>query len=420
MIVPSIDIVAGQAVQLVGGEEEVVEAGDPRPLMQRFSRMGEVAVVDIDAARGEGDNGEMIAALCAMGRVRVGGGVRNLDKARWWLDAGAEKVVIGTAARAGFLSELPPERVVVALDARRGEVVTHGWRTSTGFGLLESITELRGSCGGFLVTFVEREGRLAGTDMDMARRVVEAAGKASVTIAGGVTTPEEVAALDAIGADAQVGMALYTGAMELVDAFAAPLRSDRGDGLWATVVTDRSGKALGLAWSDRESLAEVIDTGRGVYHSRSRGLWVKGETSGNTQDVVAVDIDCDRDAIRVTVDQQGPGFCHRGTQSCWGEDRGLTRLGRRLDEIVATRPEGSNTALLASDAELLGAKLVEEAGELAAAHDAREVTEEAADLLYFLLTRLAVAGVGLEQVEAVLDAREKRITRRPMQTRGSR
>lgn len=415
MIVPSIDIVGGRAVQLVGGETLAIEAGDPFPILERFSRVGEVAVIDIDAARGEGSNAPLIEEMASLARVRVGGGIRDVDTALSWLDAGAERIIVGTAASPEFLNALPRERVIVALDARESRVVTHGWRVDAGLDLLEGIRELRDLCGGFLVTFVEKEGRMGGTDMDLARAVVEAAGDTRVTVAGGVTTAEEIDALDRIGADAQVGMALYSGTLDLADAFAAPLASDRPDGLWPTVVVDEGGAALGLAWSSRESLRQAIDTGRGVYQSRSRGLWVKGETSGASQELLMVSADCDRDSLRFVVRQHGTGFCHLHTRTCWGEDTGIGRLARRLADIVADPPPGSHTARLAGDPDLLAAKLIEEAGELAAATDPDDVAGEAADLIYFALAKAAASGVRLADIEAVLDRRAKRVRRRPME-----
>lgn len=415
MIVPSIDIVGGRAVQLVGGETLAIEAGDPFPILERFSRVGEVAVIDIDAARGEGSNAPLIEEMASLARIRVGGGIRDVDTALSWLDAGAERIIVGTAASPEFLDALPRERVIVALDARESRVVTHGWRVDAGLDLLEGIRELRDLCGGFLVTFVEKEGRMGGTDMDLARAVVEAAGDTRVTVAGGVTTAEEIDALDRIGADAQVGMALYSGTLDLADAFAAPLASDRPDGLWPTVVVDEGGAALGLAWSSRESLRQAIDTGRGVYQSRSRGLWVKGETSGASQELLTVSADCDRDSLRFVVRQHGTGFCHLHTRTCWGEDTGIGRLARRLADIVADPPPGSHTARLAGDPDLLAAKLIEEAGELAAATDPDDVAGEAADLIYFALAKAAASGVRLADIEAVLDRRAKRVRRRPME-----
>lgn len=412
MIIPSIDLEAGRCVQLIGGEELAIDAGSPFPVLEAFSLAGEVAVVDLDAARGIGSNRELMRQLCARGRVRVGGGIRTLDDARQWLDAGAAKIVIGTAAEVPLLQQLPRERTIVALDTRDGAVLSHGWRQSTGRAVLERIRELRPYCAGFLVTFVELEGRQGGTDLEFAQALREAAPDSSLTIAGGVTTPEEVAALDRLGAEAQVGMALYSGRLSLADAIGACLVSDREDGLWPTVIVDEAQVALGLAYSDRASLRKAIDDRRGVYHSRKRGLWTKGSTSGATQELLAVDVDCDRDCLRFTVRQSGAGFCHQDTRTCWGADRGLGRLERRLWDRMSRPVAGSVTNQLLGDPDLLAAKIREEAQELCLASSPDEVRHEAADLLYFTLVRAAQAGVRLEEIEAMLDTRELRVSRR--------
>jgi phosphoribosyl-ATP pyrophosphohydrolase len=143
-------------------------------------------------------------------------------------------------------------------------------------------------------------------------------------------------------------------------------------------------------------------------------LWVKGDTSGATQELMAIDVDCDRDTLRFTVRQRDPGFCHTGTRTCWGEDRGLGRLERRLGRIAASNDPGSNTKKLLTDSGLLAAKLTEEAAELSDAGTWEEVIHEAADLLYFLTVKAASAGVALENVLDELDRRELRTTRRPM------
>lgn len=413
MIIPSIDLAGGNAVQLVGGREMALDAGDPRPIARRFALAGEVAVIDLDAALGRGSNGHVIRELLRIAPCRVGGGIRDAQAARDWLDAGAAKVILGTAATPDVLSQLPRDRVIAALDAVDGEVVVEGWRTRTGRSIVDRMAELRDWVGGFLVTFVEREGRLGGTAMERVAPLVEAAGDARVTIAGGVTTARDVADLDRLGADAQVGMALYTGRLDLADAIAAPLTSDRPDGLWPTVVTDERGVALGLAWSDVDSLRRAVADGRGVYHSRRRGLWVKGGTSGDHQDLLRVDLDCDRDALRFTVRQHGRGFCHVGTRTCWGTDGGLGELQRRLHERLADAPPGSYTRRLFEDPNLLRSKLVEEAGELADAEGPEAVAWEAADVMYFALVAMARAGVSLAQVEAELDRRSLKLVRRP-------
>ena len=420
MIVPSIDLMDGQAVQLIGGREQAIQAGDPRPIAERFRLAGEIAVIDLDAALDRGDNRALVEELVRLAPCRVGGGIRDVATARRWLDAGAAKVILGTAATPATLRQLPRERVVAALDAVHGEVVSHGWTARTGASVEQRMAELDGLAGGFLVTFVEREGRMTGPDLDGVRRLRQAAGRARLTVAGGFASAADVAAADRAGADAQVGMALYSGALHLADAIAAPLTSDRADGLWPTVVCDLSGRALGLAWSSAESLRLAVERRAGVYRSRSRGLWVKGASSGASQELVRIDLDCDRDALRFIVRQKGAGFCHLGSRSCWGEDWGLPALARLLAARGDAAPVGSYTRRLLDDPALLAAKLAEEADELARARTAAEVAHEAADLVYFVLVACARAGIGIEEIERELDRRRLRVTRRePAPDRGS-
>ena len=127
MIIPSIDLQSGNAVQLIGGKEKELDAGDPRPIAELFGRVGEIAVIDLDAALGTGNNRDTILDLLGRAPCRVGGGIRDVDTARFWLDAGARKIILGTAARPDILEQLPRERVIAALDAVDGEVVEEGW-----------------------------------------------------------------------------------------------------------------------------------------------------------------------------------------------------------------------------------------------------------------------------------------------------
>lgn len=415
-LVPSIDILGGRTVQLVGGDpgNVKVDAGAPGPLAAKLGLAGEIAVVDLDAALGKGDNRALIESLLPIARCRVGGGIRTVDAALRWLNAGAAKVVIGTAATPDFLSQLPRDRVVVALDARHGEVVVNGWTVKSGKSIIESVRELRPFAGAFLVTFVEREGRMVGIDVPTVKSLVDALdGQAQLTVAGGVTTEADIATLDALGVEAQVGMALYTNRLDLGKAIAAPLTSDRPDGLFPTVVVDTAGVCLGLCYSSRESISEAVKTQRGVYQSRTRGLWVKGASSGDTQELLSVSLDCDRDTLRFVVAQRGNGFCHRSTHTCFGDDQGgLAGLMRTLRARLASAPAGSYTKRLFDDELLLSAKLREEACELAEATTKEETTWEAADVFYFALVACVKRGVTLRDVEQHLDARALKVTRR--------
>lgn len=413
MIIPSIDILEQRTVQLVGGETLAIDAGDPRPLARRFGRVGEVAAIDLDAARGTGSNRALIEALLPLAPLRVGGGIRDAALARSWLDAGAAKVILGTAARVDVLEQLPPERVIAAVDARDGEVVVEGWRKRTGRSLTSTLSELAPHVGGFLVTLVEREGQLVGVDLERARAIAAAANGVPVTLAGGVASARDVGELDRLGIDAQVGMALYTGRLSLGEAVWACLTSDRADGLVPTVVADEGGRALGLVYSSLASLVEMLDGGVGVYASRRRGLWRKGETSGATQELLDVRPDCDRDALLVRVRQKEPGFCHLDRFTCFGPERGLARLERTLQRRKSAAPAGSYAARLFAEPGLLAAKLREEAAELAEAEGREAVLAETADVVFFALARLVAEGGSLAQLETLLDQRSFLTTRRP-------
>ncbi len=413
MLIPSIDIMNGDAVQLVGGKTQALNAGDPMAVAQRFGRIGSMAVIDLDAALQQGNNSRLIEALVRRYRCRVGGGIRNIETALHWLNCGAEQIIIGTAATTEFLKKLPKQRTIVALDAVDGEVVVEGWRSHTGRHVIERMTELAPYVAGFLVTFVECEGRLQGTHIDQVEQLVDSCQGARLTIAGGITTAKDVASLDRLGVDAQVGMALYTERLGLADGFAAPLKSDRPDGLWPTVIVDQLDRALGLCYSNIESLRVALRDGIGAYWSRRRGLWIKGQSSGNTQRLIEVATDCDRDSLRFTVDQSGSGFCHLNQDNCWGNVRGLAKLERTVRDRLLDAPSGSYTKRLYEDSQLLNAKLVEEAQELAHAVGAEEVVREAADLLYFSLVAMGRHGIRISEVASLLDQRALVVTRRP-------
>lgn len=414
MMIPSIDIQNGQAVQLIGGDKKTIDAGDPRPIAAKFARVGEIALIDLDAAMGAGNNTAIMREICAQYPCRVGGGIRDVQTAIDWLDAGARKVILGTAATPEILRELPRDRVIAALDARNDKVVVEGWKTQTDATIEDRMAELREYVSGFLVTFVEREGRMGGMPLDRVKQLTELAGDTKLTAAGGVRNADDIAQVDRLGADAQVGMALYTGAIDLADGFCACLRSDRDDGLWPTVVCDQRGAALGLVYSNLESVRESIETGRGVYYSRSRkGLWRKGESSGNTQELLCIATDCDRDALRFSVRQAGNGFCHLGTRTCFGDVGGLDQLETTIAQRVINAPSGSYTRRLLDDPSLLQAKLREEVDELMVATTTADVVHEAADVLFFAMTRAVQQGASLNDIERELDRRALKVSRRP-------
>jgi phosphoribosyl-ATP pyrophosphohydrolase/phosphoribosyl-AMP cyclohydrolase len=407
MIIPSIDLMGGRAVQLRRGADKVLEAPeDPRDLARRFALYGDIAVVDLDAALGQGSNRDLVRELCRIAPCRVGGGIRSEDDVVGLIKAGARRVMIGTAATPEFLARFPPDWIIVALDARAGRTVDSGWRRDTGETAIDRSRRLAAFCSEFLFTQVEVEGTLQGVPLDPVRRLREATG-VPLTVAGGVRDLQDVRALEALGADVQVGMAIYTGRIDLDEAFAT--RPDFSRGPLPTIAQDEDGRVLMLAWSTAESLREALRTRRGVYFSRSRQtLWRKGDTSGHTQTLVGARYDCDADAILFRVRQAGPA-CHTNRPTCFGDAPrfDLAALRRVIAARRGSDPAGSWTARLIGDRELLRDKIREEAGEVCAAGDRANLVWELADLLYHASVLMEAEGIALDEVEAELRGRRR-------------
>jgi phosphoribosylformimino-5-aminoimidazole carboxamide ribotide isomerase len=224
MLIPSIDLQGGKVVQLVQGERLAIESDDIESWVCRFAGRAKVQLIDLDAAKGEGDNRDLVAQICGALPCRVGGGIRSIASAQALLALGAKKVILGSALfRDGtvdvqFASQLAdtvgPDRMIAAVDGKGGRVVVHGWRTALDITPVEAIAQLEPFFGEFLYTHVDLEGLMRGTDMN-AIATLRAATARALTAAGGITTREEIDRLDAMGVDAVVGMALYTGRLEL-------------------------------------------------------------------------------------------------------------------------------------------------------------------------------------------------------------
>ena len=381
MIIPSIDLLGGKAVQLRRGNPEdcALTVDDPIALADRYARYGEVAVIDLDAALGRGDNQAIVEAITARVEARVGGGIRDHAKADRLLRAGAKRLIIGTVATPEFLRRYPRDVLTVALDAKKGRVVTQGWMQTTDDTPVQRARALAAYCDEFLFTVVDREGMLGGTDLEAVRQVVQATDN-HVVAAGGITTVAEVVALDEMGASCQLGMAIYTGRLDLADAYLALLDWQKVGGMLPVVTQDVAGQVLMVAHATPEALRQTLTEGVATYWSRSRNsLWRKGDTSGHTQAVKAVRWDCDRDALLYTVEQTGRA-CHVDQYSCFGTRRfSLPVLEEVLQARMLNADAGSFTARLLADEALIKAKILEEAQELVDAPSDRDAVWEAAD-----------------------------------------
>jgi phosphoribosylformimino-5-aminoimidazole carboxamide ribotide isomerase len=224
VIFPCIDLMDGKVVQLVQGREKALEGDSPEEMLRRFAAFPEIQVIDLDAAMGRGSNDELVRLLASKATTRVGGGVRTVERARALVEQGARKVIVGTAAFHGdgideaFLAAVRDaigrERLLIALDSKDGRIVVKGWRESTNLTAEQVLGALDPFCSGYLCTYVDKEGMMQGTDLAWFRRL-RAATALEVTAAGGITTLAEVRELLRMGVHAALGMAIYTGRLDL-------------------------------------------------------------------------------------------------------------------------------------------------------------------------------------------------------------
>jgi phosphoribosylformimino-5-aminoimidazole carboxamide ribotide isomerase len=223
MLIPSIDLQGGAVVQLVQGERLAIRDEDVFRWVRRFERFPKVQVIDLDAAMGSGDNLAIVRQIAGALSCRVGGGIRTVERAQDVLAAGAQQIIAGSSLFRNGQPDLDfartlsdavgRERVIAAVDSRNGKVVIHGWKTELPLTASEAVQALEPFCDEFLYTHVDTEGLMAGTNLEAILAVRHATTR-RLTAAGGITTQREIDELHALGIDAVVGMAIYTGALD--------------------------------------------------------------------------------------------------------------------------------------------------------------------------------------------------------------
>ena len=220
VLIPAIDLMGGKVVQLVRGEKKALEFDNLDYWIELFAKYPMVQVVDLDAARGTGQNRAMVNHIAARLNCQVGGGIRDAETARVMLESGAHKVIIGSSLfkngqididhAATLASELDPARLVFALDSRAGRVSIEGWQKETAATPFDMIRALEPYCETFLYTHIDTEGSMSGIPMETVQTLRQSTTQRLV-VAGGIRMQEEIDTLDRLGMDAVVGMALYSG-----------------------------------------------------------------------------------------------------------------------------------------------------------------------------------------------------------------
>jgi phosphoribosylformimino-5-aminoimidazole carboxamide ribotide isomerase len=220
MLIPSIDLLGGRIVQLVQGEKLRLAFDDFEYWIEKFARFPLVQLIDLDAAMRQGDNAALVAQIAKRLPVQAGGGIHSIDRARQVLDAGARRVIIGSAlfsetgtVNVGFAAQLAAaigvDRIVAGIDTKNGLIAVKGWKAQAALTPDEAVPQLEPHAAAFLYTHVDGEGMMQGFPIATAARLRKLTQR-QLIVAGGIRSQQEVDALDAIGADAVVGMAVYT------------------------------------------------------------------------------------------------------------------------------------------------------------------------------------------------------------------
>jgi phosphoribosylformimino-5-aminoimidazole carboxamide ribotide isomerase len=220
VLIPSIDLLGGRIVQLVQGEKLRLAFDDFEYWIERFSRFPLVQLIDLDAAMRQGENSVLVEQIAKRLPVQAGGGIHTVERARQVLEAGAQRVIIGSAlfsaegtVNTEFAAELAAgvgaECVVAGIDTKNGRIAVKGWKAQVELTADDAIPQLEPYAGAFLYTHVDTEGTMRGFPADVAARLRKLT-KKQLIVAGGIRSQQEVDALDALGADAVVGMAVYT------------------------------------------------------------------------------------------------------------------------------------------------------------------------------------------------------------------
>jgi len=214
MLIPSIDLMSGKIVQLVQGEKKALDFDDFEYWIERFSKYPLVQLIDLDAAKGEGDNRHLLERFISKLPCQVGGGIRDVETAEQIAGMGARRVIIGSALFAdGKIQRDLAALFAHAIGAKQGRVAIHGWRTLTEFTAAQAMRELDPWCGAFLYTHIDTEGMLKGFPVTVVPELQLATSR-KLIVAGGVSTMDEVRRLDSMSVDAIVGMAIYTGKIQ--------------------------------------------------------------------------------------------------------------------------------------------------------------------------------------------------------------
>jgi phosphoribosylformimino-5-aminoimidazole carboxamide ribotide isomerase len=347
MLIPSIDLQSGRVVQLVQGERLAWSTDDLDGWIEKFSHFPLVQVIDLDAAKDTGSNRDLVRYICERLPCQVGGGIRSVEGATAILDGGACRVIVGSALFTGDgvdvdaarrLSDgIGRERLVAAIDGRGGKVSVQGWKTTIDLLVTDAIAPLQPWVGAFLATLIDGEGGLGGIDMVTAEHLRQATIRPLI-VAGGIRTLEEVERLDAMGIDAVVGMAIYTGLMTIER---DGQYAGRGYSRAEAVIFDFDGVIADSEAQHFRAFQQVLaehgwDLSQADYYERYLGYSDREVFALMARERGAPLPATELEALMAAKGRAFARLVSTGAELCPGAEDAIRRLGRRFPLAIAS------------------------------------------------------------------------------------
>ena len=413
--IPTLDISKGQAVLVKHGNVYKV-LGDPMEKAKFISIGGHFQVIDIDAAKGEGSNKDLIKQIVKKYPCYVGGGIRTYEDATEFLNSSARRVIISTAISQELISKLPKDRTIVAFDIdEKNNIFTHGRKGVMDKNLFQMIDEFAPFIETMTITFHHTEGTCKGIPFEQAKEIKHYVSKYDIKliVAGGISTVKEIKELIDLDLVPQFGSGFWNGKFTLGEVYECISQKvlQLKNIIYNNVplipigVQSFDGVVLGVVFGTPETVRMSADSRIATFYSRDKqGVWVKGSTSGCYHQVTSIHYCCDGTALRFIV--KGNKFCHTGSESCFGHNDPARASLRSMQHILQDRLNSDNshsyTKALLNDGFMIHSKVMEEAEELISAHTSDEIAHEAADLIYFMLMFLEKNKVDISDVESEL------------------
>ncbi|QKF93872.1 phosphoribosyl-ATP pyrophosphatase [Fadolivirus algeromassiliense] len=409
-VIVTMDMYDGKPVLVRSGKVYTTHSdGDYKKAMETISIFPDILVVDLNGALSEGQsNRKIVKELAQKYYVHSGGGLRTIEDVQDVLKSSARRIVL-SSANDDLIKQVPKDRLIVELSVNENnEVLIHGRKTNTGISIFKRLNEMSNyGVEAISITFHNTEGHMKGIPRAQLSEIMlnMPTSIQKVIIAGGISSIDDLEYLWSYEKIIpQLGSAIWTNQISIGDLYNSMIYFD-GEGKVPAIIQDTHGRVKGEVYMNNESINLTCENRQLYRYSRkTKSIMKKGDTSGDYQKVYKMSLDCDSDALLITVDTEKP-FCHTKNYSCFSLQTVVkANIGTLTEHIKSRMTTNSYSGMMQQHPELPLAKLMEEFWEIVTAYGDTQVSE-CSDLLVHLLMYLNGMGISIEDILNELNAR---------------